>query len=179
MDPKRRSRAILAVALVTVTALVVGGASLLLRDGQAPYASFRLAREEEIPGSLGFILEPPPEAFRPSISPAEAMRIAAGAARQPPPGVDEVLASVPSALVGASGTDQIAVWVLIARKLCYFASKGDVVSSARSAPADQELPACTRKNLSAVLVDARTGMALAAIRGYDLTGNWKPAVASP
>ena len=104
---------------------------------------------------------------------------AAAGSSPPPPGVREALASVPQAVLGTGTQGDVMVWAVVARKICYFDNKGDLVSSSRSAPADAELPVCTRKNISVVLVDARTGKALAAIRGYDLSGTWVPPVANP
>lgn len=166
---------LIATAIVIVAGLATVAVLFMTRGVAPPYAALRLASEEEIPGSLGFFLEPPPATFRPSVSPDRARQIAAGAS-VPPGEVLEVLASVPSASLGSVGSGDVTVWVLVARGICYFASKGDLVSSARSAPASRELPACTRKNLSAVLVDATSGKALAAVRGYDLSGTWKPLV---
>jgi hypothetical protein len=170
-----KNRLRLGIGVVCVAGIVAG--LMLLHETTPSYASLRLVREEQVPGSLGFVLEPPAGSFDPTVTPAAALRIAAGAA-PPPRGVHVALASVPSALLGIAGDRDIPVWALVARKLCYFSSKGDLVSSARSSPTAQELPGCTRKNLSVVLVDARTGEALAAVRGYDLTGAWEPSTAS-
>lgn len=167
------------ILIGVAAALLVGlGAATVFRARAPSYASLRLAREEEIPGSLGFFLEPPPGGFDPAVSPEEAKKVAAGS-RPPPAGVLEALASVPSALLGTGDHGDVMVWAVAARGICYFDNKGDLVSSSRSAPRSEELPSCTRKNLSVVLVDARTGKALAAIRGYDLSGTWVPPLASP
>jgi hypothetical protein len=166
-----------AASLIVLAGLATAWWLLVSRRSPPPYASLRLAREEEIPGSLGFLLEPPPPTFHPSISPQKARRIAARTS-VPPGEVHVVLASVPSVSLTGRGTGDVTVWVLVARGICYFASKGDLVSSARSSPASQELPDCTSRNLSAVLVDATTGKALAAVRGYDLSGTWRPPTGS-
>ena len=169
----------IAIVVAVAAASVLGvGAFVALRDHVPSYASLRLGREEEIPGSLGFFLEPPPDEFEPAISPETARKVAAGTS-PPPPGVREALASVPEVMLGTGDRGDVMVWAVVARKICYFDNKGDLVSSSRSAPAEAELPTCTRKNISVVLVDARTGKALAAIRGYDLSGTWVPPVASP
>jgi hypothetical protein len=168
------------VALVaSLTAAGVALVATLPEHGHSvSYAKLRLEKEQEIPGSLGVFLEPPPSGLDPSVSPERALKIAAGSTL-PIPDVQEALVAVPSATLGLGAAERvITAWALFARKVCYFASKGDLVSSARSASARKELPACTRHNLSVVLVDAITGKTLAAIRGYDLSGDWAPAIAS-
>ncbi len=165
--------------IVTGAAVVIAAASVLwvsLGGGAPSFDYLRLARPQEIPGSLGFVLEPPPDGFEPAVSPDRAKQIAAASAGSVPK-VTEALASVPAALLGTGGEREVAVWVLVARRICYFDNKGDLVSSARSASAQQELPTCSRKNLSVVLVDARAGKTVGAVRGYDLSGAWKLAVA--
>jgi hypothetical protein len=173
-SPRRRSIFIVTAAATALGLATIGWLLLIQHPGPS-YSSLRLAIEEEIPGSVGFFLHPPPATFRPSISPDRARVIAArGTVR--PREVLLFLASVPVVAITGRGSGDVTVWVLVARGICYFDNKGDLVSSARSAPAAKELPDCTRKNLSAVLVDATTGKPLAAVRGYDLSGTWRPPV---
>lgn len=150
----------------------VAGASLWLARGSGPpsYASFRQARAQEVPGTLGVTLMPPPDGFEPAVTPRQASR--AVVRRPPPGGMIETLAVVSS--LYARPAEEIPAWVIVGRGVCDASSKGDVVSIGRSDPEAEGLP-CTNDNLLMAVVDARTGDLLGVYRGYDVTGNWEPA----
>ena len=65
MDMKRVAVALAAVAAITI------GVVLLVADEPDPYARFRQSTQQQIPGALGFELEPPPRDARPELTPAE------------------------------------------------------------------------------------------------------------
>jgi hypothetical protein len=161
------------VAVVGGFGLVaVAGASLWVEPAAGPpsYASFRQARAQEVPGTLGVMLMPPPDDFRPAVTPREAYR--AVVSRPAPGGVVQALAVVSSPY--ARPSDEIPAWVIVGRGVCDASSKGDVVSVGRSNPEAGRLP-CTDDNLLMAVVDARTGRLVAVYRAYDVTGTWKPA----
>jgi hypothetical protein len=152
--------------------LAVAGTSLWVARGSGPpsYASFRQARAQEVPGTLGVTLMPPPDGFRPAVTPREAYR--AVVRRPAPGGIVEALAVVSSPY--ARPSDVSPAWVIVGRGVCDASSKGDVVSVGRSDPEAGRLP-CTDDNLLMAVVDARTGRLVAVYHAYDVTGTWKPA----
>jgi len=160
------------VAVAGFGLLAVGGASLWVARGSgAPsYASFRQARSQEVPGTLGVTLMPPPDGFRPAVTPGEAYR--AVVRRPPPGGIVQALAVVSSPY--ARPSDESPAWVIVGRGVCDASSKGDVVSVGRSDPEAARLP-CTDDNLLMAVVDARTGRLVGVYHAYDVTGAWKPA----
>ncbi|HYG70664.1 MAG TPA: hypothetical protein VEC15_00055 [Actinomycetota bacterium] len=145
-------------------------AALLAACGGEPrYASQRQAAEEEVPGSWGLVLRPPPEDLEPRISPDRAREIALRV--ETPDGVLATLALVSGAFVGER--DDTPAWVVMARNLCFAQSKGDLVSSARRDPRDVER--CSERNLWVEILDPMTGESLASLGAYDTTGRWVPA----
>ncbi len=152
--------------------LVVAAAALWvgLPRGAPLYAAWRQARPQEVPGTLGVVLEPMPPGLDPSVTPRQAYR--AVVRTKPPGGVMETLALVSSPY--SRSADGVPAWVVIGRGVCDASSKGDVVSAGRSDPGAQGLP-CTNHNLLMAVVDARTRKVLAVYRGYDPTGAWEPA----
>jgi hypothetical protein len=159
---------------------VVGGFGLVAAAGMSlwvdrasgppSYASLRQARVQEVPGTLGVTLMPPPDGFRPAVTPRDAYL--AVVSRPAPGGIVQTLAVVASPY--ASSGDEIPAWVIVGRGVCDASSKGDVVSVGRSEPEAGRLP-CTDDNLLMAVVDARTGRLVAVYRAYDVTGTWKPA----
>ena len=139
--------------------LAVAGTSLWVERASGPtsYASFRQARAQEVPGTLGVTLMPPPDDFRPAVTPQEAYR--AVVRRPAPGGIVQALAVVSSPY--ARSSDEIPAWVIVGRGVCDASSKGDVVSVGRSNPEAGCLP-CTDDNLLMAVVDARTGRLAAA-----------------
>lgn len=133
--------------------LAVAGTSLWVElvSGPPSYASFRQARAQEVPGTLGVMLMPPPDDFRPAVTPQEAYR--AVVRRPAPRGIVPALAVVSSPY--ARSSDEIPAWVIVGRGVCDASSKGDVVSVGRSNPEAGRLP-CTNDNLLMAVVDART-----------------------
>jgi hypothetical protein len=163
------------VAVGAFGLLVVGGTSLWVARGSRPlsYASFRQARAQELPGTLGVTLMPPPDGFRPAVTPGEAYR---EVVRRPTPGgVVQALAVVSSPY--ARPSDESPAWVIVGRGVCDASSKGDVVSVGRSDPETGRLP-CTDDNLLMAVVDAQTARLVAVYHAYDVTGSWKPAQGS-
>lgn len=154
-----------------VAVFAVGGGVWLSRDRGTPsFASLRQARTEEVPGTFGVTLTPPPAGFDPVVSPRQVYRTFV---RRPPPGgVMETLAIVSSPY--ASSADEVPAWVLIGRGVCDATSKGDVVSPGRSDPSGEGM-SCPKESLLMGVIDATTGRLLGAYRGYDLSGTWAPA----
>jgi hypothetical protein len=145
-----------ATALAVVLALVGCGR-------EDPYAAFRQARAEPIPGTFGWTLEPPGDADA-ALSPQQAYRGIPGADREP-----EVFAIL--AIVGGEdGSRTAPAWVFVTRHLCYFTAKGDLVSPGRSGDRDP----CTDDNLLVQAVDARTGELVRVISAFDFTHRWAP-----
>jgi len=153
----------------------IGGLALLLSicatgcSGEPSYAGFRQAVEEEVPGSWGLVLRPPPGDLDPAISPSRARRIALRV--DAPGGVLQTLALVPGVIVGTG--EDVPAWVVMARNLCFAQSKGDLVSSARRDPEDVER--CSERNLWVEVIDPMTGESLASLGAYDDTARWVPA----
>ena len=158
-----RPKAVAAVSLLVLLAACAGEPS---------FAASRQAVEEEVPGSWGLVLKPPPGDLDPAISPRRARELAL---RIDAP--DEVLATlalVPGAFVGARA--ETPAWVVMARNLCFAQSKGDLVSSARRDPEDVER--CSVRNLWVEIVDPMTGESLGSLGAYDTTGRWAPATSA-
>src|SRR4029450_4314734 len=90
-----------------------------------PYGPLRQATNQPIPGTLDFVLEPVGD-FRPSFDPAAAydrlVDRAAGAVTITPATVRDT----------DFGETWGPGWVMFVRDVCFAASKGDVVSPARS-----------------------------------------------
>ena len=153
--------------LVAATVLV---SLALAACGTTPsYPALRQASPEEVPGTWGLTLSPPPGDLDPTISPARAR--AAAFVERPPGEVLETLAMVPGSFVGAR--TETAAWVVFARDLCFAQSKGDLVSSSRRDPNDVQR--CSDRNLWVTMVDPMTGKSLASLGAYDETGRWVPA----
>ncbi len=156
------------LTVVAIAAVVAGGAWLRLADGTPSYAAYRQARQQEVPGTLGVMLVPPPSGFDPAVTPERAYAVVV--TTPPPGGVVESLAVVSSLYA----KDDVTGWVIIGRGICDASSKGDVVSPGRADPTASGLP-CTNSDLLMAVVDARTGLDVAVYRGYDVTGAWQPA----
>ncbi len=154
--------------LVVAAALVAAGWWAGADRSSPVYASLRQSRAQEVPGTLGVVLRPPPASFAPVVSPKEAYRSVV--TTPPPGGVVESLAVVASPYA----EHDVTAWVVIGRGICDASSKGDVVSPGRSDPTAEGLP-CTNQNLLMAVVDARTGKDVAVYRGYDASGIWSPA----
>jgi hypothetical protein len=142
-------------------------------DGGTPsYPELRQAAEQEVPGSWGLVLKPPPGDLDPTISPQRARELALVV---PGPGeVFETLALVPGRFVGESA--ETAAWVVMARDLCFAQSKGDLVSSSRRDPEDVER--CSERNIWVEMIDPMTGDSLASLGAYDDTATWVPATST-
>ena len=134
------------------------------------YPDFRQAAEEEVPGTWGLVLRPPPEDLDPAIGPREARKLAIRIRTEGE--IFETLAMVPRSFTGDE-QDRPA-WVVFARNLCFAQSKGDLVSSSRRDPEDVER--CSDANLWIEMIDPMTGESLASLGGYDETERWVPAM---
>jgi hypothetical protein len=157
----------LAMALVVVAA-ITAGALLLLTDQPDRYAHLRQSTRQEIPGALGFELEPPPIDARPELTPQEVRT------RYPAEGgeVQVAFASVRDTLEGRSIGP---AWILFARGVCLRNAKGELVSDARGD--DPNNLACTDATIWILAVDPATAEPLAALTGYDESGTWAAEVA--
>jgi hypothetical protein len=155
-----------AVALAAVAAIITGIA--LLRTGEPdPYAHLRQSVSQQIPGALGFELEPPPQDARPRLTPKEVR------ARFPADGgeVQVAFASVRDTLEGRSVGP---AWVLFARGVCLRNAKGELVSDARGN--DPNNLECTDATIWILAVDPVTAEPLVALTGYDESGTWTAEV---
>jgi hypothetical protein len=152
-------RAIVAVLAAGVAAF---GSWLLLRDLPS-YPELRQASFQEIPGTLGYAVEPAPDELRPELTPTEVK------ARYPV-GSGEVQVSLAS--LRDTYQDRIlgSGWVLVARGVCLRNQKGELVSDARgSDPVDLD---CTDETIWVLAVDPSTGDPLAAVVGFDARRAW-------
>jgi hypothetical protein len=136
------------------------------------YPDLRLSAEEEVPGTWGLVLRPPPEDLDPAIAPRKARRLAIRIETEGE--LFETLAVVPRSFTGDE--QDRAAWVVFARSLCFAQSKGDLVSSSRRDPQDVER--CSDANLWVEMIDPMTGESLASTSGYDETERWVPAMGS-
>jgi hypothetical protein len=127
-----------------------------------PYGPLRQATTQPIPGTLDFELEPVGD-FRPSFDPAAAYdRLVDRASGE----VTITLATVKDTDFGKTWGP---AWVMFARDVCFAASKGDVVSPARSGN-----DACTNANMWVQAIDATHGGSLGTFTAYDVTTTWMP-----
>ena len=151
------------VCLLAVLSLSAASCS-----GEPAYARLRQRAEQDVPGTWGLTLKPPPGDLDPAIGPRRATGLAL---RVEPEGeVFETLALVPGSFVGSA--DDIAAWVVFARNLCFAESKGDLVSSSRRDPEDVER--CSESNVWVEMIDPMTGESLASLGAYDESGQWLP-----
>jgi hypothetical protein len=157
----------LAFAVVAVAAITIG-TLVLLTDEPDPYAHLRQTTTQQIPGALGFELEPPPTDARPVLSPQEVRT------RYPAEGgeVQVAFASVRDTLQGRSIGP---AWILFARGVCLRNAKGELVSDARGN--DPNNLACTDATIWILAVDPVTAEPLAALTGHDESGTWRAEVA--
>ena len=148
--------------------VALAGLLVVTTDRPDPYAGLRQTARQEIPGALGFQLEPPPPDARATLTPREVQR------RYPARGGDVLLAfaSIRDTLGGRSIGPG---WVLFARGVCLRNSKGELVSDARgSDPVNLD---CTDATIWILSVHPETGEPLVALTGFDESGEFAPRVA--
>jgi hypothetical protein len=150
--------------IMAIAAMAVGAVGWLVWPASAdPFAALRQARDEPIPGALGYTLEPVDD-FRPSIDPSKAYLGLVGAS-------SKRYVSVTLAIVhDERGATYGPAWVYITRDLCYFEAKGDFVSVSRARIGD----GCAASNLLVQMVDAANGETLGVFPGFDVGGGWLP-----
>jgi hypothetical protein len=155
------------IAALVAPAAIVGIVVLLTREPD-PYASLRQSMRQEIPGALGFELEPPPVDARPQLTPQEVRT------RYPAEGgrVQVAFASVRDVFEGRSIGP---AWVLFARGVCLRNAKGELVSDARGN--DPNNLECTDATIWILAVDPVTAKPLVALTAYDESGTWRAEVA--
>jgi hypothetical protein len=129
-----------------------------------PYAGFRQAGTEAIPGTFDWQLDPPGDS-RPSLSPERAYAGLPGAGTQ-----HDVMLTFAVIRNERDGSVTPPSWVFITRHLCFFSAKGDLVSPGRFGDGD----ACTQNNLLVQAVDASTGRLVSVFSAYDVTDGWIP-----
>jgi hypothetical protein len=154
--------------LLAVIAAITVGIVVLLAEEADPYAHLRQAMRQQIPGALGFELEPPPADARPELTPAEVRT------RYPAEGaeVQVAFASVRDTLENRSIGP---AWLLFARGVCLRNSKGELVSDARGI--DPNNLECTDATIWILGVDPSTAEPLVALTGYDESGTWTAEIA--
>ena len=136
------------------------------------FPTLRQAQVQEIPGTFGLVLRPPPAGFSPKISPAQALQIASQGQKAPGP-VFLTLASVPG--MYTAQTADSPVWVIIVRNLCYPSQKGELVSSSRRNPKNR-VSNCSMRNLWIQVENPTTGKRVSVVSGFDSTANWEPSL---
>jgi hypothetical protein len=155
--------------------LIVGALALGSRKSPpaAPaFPTLRQVRVEEVPGTFGLVLRPPPSSFDPKVSPAQALQIASQGQKAPGP-VFLTLASVPGMYTGQ--TSDAPMWVIIVRNLCYPSQKGELVSSSRRKPQNR-VSNCSMRNLWIQVEDPTTGKRISVVAGFDPTATWQPTL---
>jgi hypothetical protein len=148
--------------------LALTGLIVVTTDRPNPHAELRQVGRQEIPGALGYVLEPPPAGARPTLTPEEVRR------RYPAEGgdVQVAFASIRDTLGGASTGPG---WVLFARGVCLRNSKGELVSDARgNDPVNLD---CTDATIWILSVDPETAEPLLALTAFDESGTFAPRVA--
>jgi hypothetical protein len=159
----------MALALGLVVAIVAAVVIVATTgDEDDPYAHLRQVETEDIPGALGFVLEPPPGDARPTLTPMDVET------RYPADGgeVQVAFASIRDAFGGKTFGPG---WVLFARGVCLRNAKGELVSDARGD--DPNNLACTDSTVWILSVDPQTGEPLVALTGFDPSGTFGPRVA--
>jgi hypothetical protein len=156
-------------SLVAIPLVALALAAAACGGGAPTFAALRQSTVEEVPGTWGLVLRPPPTDLAPKVTPARARAIAF--AQRPPGQVLETLALVPGSFVGTR--HESPAWVVFARDLCYAQSKGDLVSSSRRDPND--VRRCSDRNLWVTMIDPASGQRLSSVGAYDTTGRWTPA----
>ena len=169
----KRRLGLVAVAAIVVLAVVAFAMGRRAQPAPAPtFPTLRQARVEEVPGTFGLVLRPPPAGFNPQVSPVQALQIASQGQKAPGP-VFLTLASVPGMYTGQ--TIDTPMWVIIVRNLCYPSQKGELVSSSRREPQNR-VSNCSMRNLWIQVEDPITGKRVSMVAGFDPTANWQPAL---
>ena len=164
-----------AVAAALVAAAVLSGRSTDAAPVvSASFPTLRQTQVEEVPGTFGLVLRPPPVGFNPRVAPAEALQIASQGQKAPGP-VFLTLASVPGMYTGR--TTDSPMWVIIVRNLCYPSQKGELVSSSRRKPKNR-VSNCSMRNLWVQVEDPNSGRRISVVSGYDPTAIWQPSLGS-
>jgi hypothetical protein len=169
MEARRMRKAL--VAVVALGVLVAGVAAWFLLRPPA-YASLRIARSEELPGTFGASVDPLSRWFDPAVTPSRALAIVEGQAV--PERAKEMLAAVPPATLRATSGPSTPAWVIVTPGLCFASNKGDLVSSSRRDPSS--VSRCSDRNMWVVMVNAESGRMIASMSAYDATGSWSPAL---
>jgi hypothetical protein len=172
-------RRLVLVGLAAVVALIGVSVGTVNRTTPAspPSPSFptlRQSRVEEVPGTFGLVLKPPPPGFDPIVSPVQALQIASQGQTAPGP-VFLTLASVPGMYTGQ--TTDTPMWVIIVRNLCYPSQKGELVSSSRRNPKNR-VSNCSMRNLWVQVENPTTGKRISVVSGFDPTASWQPTLGS-
>jgi hypothetical protein len=163
----------LVVAGIVVLAVVAFAIGRRPKPAPAPtFPTLRQAQVEEVPGTFGLVLRPPPSSFNPNISPVQALQIASQGQKAPGP-VFLTLASVPGMYTGQA--IDTPMWVIIVRNLCYPSQKGELVSSSRRKPQNR-VSNCSMRNLWIQVEDPTTGKRVSVVAGFDPTANWQPTL---
>ena len=154
-----------ALLAVVATVAVAVGVVLVLSPGGATYDPLRQRTDQEIPGALGYALSPPPDGFRPPLTPDQAR------ARYPAEGA-EVSVALASIRDTFEDVTYGPAWVLFARGVCLRNAKGELVSDARGN--DPNNLACTDATIWILAVDTESGEPLVALTAFDDTNTWGP-----
>ena len=152
----RRTAILMALAVVIVTV------AILLWPRSAPFQELRQASVQEIPGTLGYAVQPPPEGLDPSLTPSDVED------RFPADG-GEVQVALASVLDVYRNEVLGSGWVLVARGVCLRNQKGELVSDARGGGGALR---CTRDTIWLLGVDAESGEPFVGLAGHDAARTW-------
>jgi hypothetical protein len=152
-------RSLSAFAAVALVALI--GCSKSPPD---PYAAYRQTITEDVPGTLGWQLEPVDADFRAQIDPAAAYQELFTAGQRA--NAFAILAQVQNTTDHSVGPP---AWVFVTPHTCYATAKGDLVSPGRTGNG------CTHDNLYVQGVNAVTGERLGGFSAYDTPTGWSPS----
>jgi hypothetical protein len=128
-----------------------------------PYAAYRQTAAENVPGTLGWQLQPVASDFRAQVAPADAYDELFTAGQRA--NALAILARVVNTNDNNLGPP---AWVFVTPHTCYATAKGDLVSPGRTGNG------CTKENLYVQGVDATTGERLGGFTAYEPPAGWSP-----
>ncbi len=145
---------------VALAVAATGWGFLAARSSRPPsYAELRQTAVQQLPGSLGFEIAPPPDGFEPAVTPERA-RVQGTYGEEAYRTAVLSLATARDVYEGISGP----AWVVLTRGICIADFKGELVQASRH-PNRQGI--CDERNLWFEMIDASTGESLMRTRGYD------------
>jgi hypothetical protein len=148
-------------ALVAIVAILAVACRASPPD---PYASYRQARGELVPGSFDWEIQPVDDSFRAAIGPTAAYEKVYAAGAQP--AAMALLGQVYNRIEHTTGPP---AWIFVTPHTCFATAKGDLVSPGRTGNG------CAQENLYVQGVDATTGETLGGFSAFMPPDGWVPA----